>query len=627
MIPWYSKSSLGVRTGILSIIILLFLIGSLYLIGKNSQNNFLREEIKETVQENKSQLELLKKHDIELLSASLEVFVQDKEIKQAFLSGNRDVLYSRVQAVAATLQEKYGIGSIEFISPDNIVFLRTQNRDYYGDKLSLSSLEEAKKNNAIGSALEIGPLQLALRVVSPYYSDDGKLIGYVMFTENVDRFLRILESETGSTFALFANKKYFNKAILDTTSGNNTQLLLQNWDKYLYFILANNIDSSGDVQSRCFTENYVTQIINNKLTSELVIRSNDRDYTCAGFPLYDPTGTVLGAVMYTEDVTNTYTTVNNFGLFMIEILLIGILLLAGIMQFIMRKIVIIPLEKIKAVMDKISGGDLTARVPVLSHDELGDLSMTFNSMTDKIAELNNMKDEFLSVAAHQLRTPLGSIRWNLEMLLHEDFGKLSSKMKEVLEQLYHSNLRLINLVNGLLDVSRIDQKRVVINPQPIDIISSARQALKEFEIDIKKKSIKALLKVENKIPLLTLDAIHFHEVCENLLSNAIKYNKKNGSITITVTKKDEYVHVVLQDTGIGIPEKEQHKMFSKFFRASNAVLADTEGTGLGLFVVKSYVEGCGGNISFTSKEGEGTTFTIKIPVVTTFDKQKQNKKI
>lgn len=234
-----------------------------------------------------------------------------------------------------------------------------------------------------------------------------------------------------------------------------------------------------------------------------------------------------------------------------------------------------------------------------------------------ITEVDRLKTEFLSVASHQLRTPLGSMRWNMEMLLGGDFGDLKPEVKETVKHIYESNTRMITLVNDLLNVSRIDQGRVADEPKLTDILKIIQDAVDEMQPLAKQQSVAINFEVKkDHIPKIMLDPKRFREVIQNLLSNAVKYNKPQGTVNINVERTDHHVEIKIADTGMGIPKKDQKKLFSKFFRAENAVLAQTEGSGLGLFVVKSYVEAWGGKVEFESQEGKGTTFIITLPFET-----------
>ncbi|HLB60959.1 MAG TPA: ATP-binding protein [Patescibacteria group bacterium] len=229
-------------------------------------------------------------------------------------------------------------------------------------------------------------------------------------------------------------------------------------------------------------------------------------------------------------------------------------------------------------------------------------------------ELEKTKDNFLSIAAHQLRTPLGAMRWNMEMILNEDIGKIPSPIKQIIEQIYTSNRTMIKLVDDLLNVSRIDQRRVSDNPEEVDIAALIHSVITELASESFRRNVKVSLKtVPSKLSSVIIDPARLREVTMNLISNAIKYNRVAGSVDIHIREQDKYFTITLADTGIGIPAEDRAMLFSKFYRAQNARTSATDGTGLGLFVVKSYMEAWGGTVSYTSTLGKGTTFTIILP--------------
>jgi len=228
-------------------------------------------------------------------------------------------------------------------------------------------------------------------------------------------------------------------------------------------------------------------------------------------------------------------------------------------------------------------------------------------------QLEQAKDEFISIVAHQLRTPLGSIRWNIEMILRQP--NISDKFNNKIKRIYQSNQRLITLVNDLLNVSIIEQGMIKETPHPTDVLEVIRSAVLEMEAEAQKHKVSIVIQSQEKhIPKIMIDPKRLREIIQNLLSNAIKYNVSGGKTTFVVDHIGENIIISVSDQGIGIPKKDQPRLFSKFYRADNAVRRDTTGSGLGLFVVKSYVERWGGNISFESSKNKGTTFHIELPI-------------
>lgn len=234
----------------------------------------------------------------------------------------------------------------------------------------------------------------------------------------------------------------------------------------------------------------------------------------------------------------------------------------------------------------------------------------------KEKEIEKMKSEFVSVASHQLRTPLSAIKWFLEMLINGDAGELNTEQLEYLSQAYESNERMVDLVNSLLNISRIESGRLSVEPELTDIIKLSESAFSEAEIIANEKSQKiTFIKPTEKIKKVKTDPKLFRQVLQNLLSNAIKYTPEKGKITLKISMKNEdELLFEVSDNGLGIPEDQQDKMFQKFFRADNVLKNEVEGTGLGLYVVKSIIETLGGKIRFKSAENRGATFWCTLPI-------------
>lgn len=237
---------------------------------------------------------------------------------------------------------------------------------------------------------------------------------------------------------------------------------------------------------------------------------------------------------------------------------------------------------------------------------------------DKTVEqnLNAAKDEFLAVAAHQLRTPLGVMRWRLEVLLKSALGRgaHNAESKAHLTDMYDNTLSLIRLVNDLLDVSRINQQKVTNKPILVNIATLIRAVLGDSKPALKPKKLAVTVSLPSKMPEVRVDPDLFRQVIRNVLSNAIKYNKSSGTIDILLTHTEDAVQVAVADTGIGIPDAFKPRLFEKFSRATNAVKAGISGSGLGMFVVQSYMKMMKGTVAVESQEGKGTTVTLRLPL-------------
>lgn len=220
-------------------------------------------------------------------------------------------------------------------------------------------------------------------------------------------------------------------------------------------------------------------------------------------------------------------------------------------------------------------------------------------------ELERSKDEFISVAAHQLRTPLGIMRWSIEELLDEHKDRLPEAVQDKVRDMYSSNQRMIALVNDFLSVSRIEQGRLKSQAKEVELVPLIRRTLEDLDPQIRKQNLQIVFDDAGLVKIVNVDPARLEDAIKNILSNAIKYNKPGGRIAVRLKQREGEVEVSVHDSGIGIPQEDQDKIFSKFFRSSNAVLSDADGSGLGLFIVKSYVEEWGGRIWFTSPSSDG----------------------
>ena len=230
-------------------------------------------------------------------------------------------------------------------------------------------------------------------------------------------------------------------------------------------------------------------------------------------------------------------------------------------------------------------------------------------------EVDRMKTEFVSFASHQLRTPLSAMKWFSEILLSGDAGKLTSKQAGIVKDIYDSNERMLKLIKNLLDISRIESGRIIIDPVPTDMNKLVENIVAEVRSQYSDATQQIITKISPQLPTVNLDPELIRNVFTNLLTNAYKYTPPKGKITITIVKKGQEILSQVTDTGYGIPLEDQPQIFDKFFRASNIHKKQTEGTGLGLYIVKSIVESSGGKIGLESVENKGSTFWFTLPII------------
>lgn len=235
---------------------------------------------------------------------------------------------------------------------------------------------------------------------------------------------------------------------------------------------------------------------------------------------------------------------------------------------------------------------------------------------DRLRKLDEVKSNFISVVAHQLRTPLSGIKWTLNLLLNGDLGVLTTEQKTFLFKAYESNDRMISLVNDMLGADRIESGKMRYSFQPIQLLDVIDNVLYELLPQANARSLTISFGDRpSDLPKVDADPERIRAVFQNLIENAVKYSRNGGTILIGARKEPHGMLLVsIKDDGIGIPKEQQKNIFNRFFRASNAVKAETDGSGLGLYIVKNIIERHGGKIWFQSAEGDGVTFYFTLPV-------------
>jgi signal transduction histidine kinase len=231
----------------------------------------------------------------------------------------------------------------------------------------------------------------------------------------------------------------------------------------------------------------------------------------------------------------------------------------------------------------------------------------------RLRQLDHTKDEFISMASHQLRTPLTTIKGYLSMVLEGDVGQVTKEERKMIQQAFNSAEQMVFLIADLLNVSRLQSGKFVIENKPTDLVKIVEAQVNQLQDTAKQHSLKLTYKKPDNLPMLNLDETKIRQVIMNFLDNAIYYTPSGGSIEALVSATPDTVSFTVTDTGLGVPKTVQTHLFGKFYRADNARKMRPDGTGLGLFMAKKVIIAQGGAIIFNSAEGKGSTFGFSFP--------------
>jgi len=296
-------------------------------------------------------------------------------------------------------------------------------------------------------------------------------------------------------------------------------------------------------------------------------------------------------------------------------LLVAISFGFGIARAVIREIV-----RLKQAARAVAGGDLATPIRSDAVREIAELARELDLMRENLARANErektisaVKTEFIFIAAHQLRTPLSGVKWALKTLLAGDVGRITKMQRRYIERAYDSNERMIRLVADLLDVSRLEEGKFGYEFAVTDFRAFAGSIAEEYRPRFEEKRIAFEIHLPGTRMPVSFDPDRLALALRNVIENALGYTEHGGRVSLNVTESPDGIAVEIADTGVGIPENQREKLFTKFFRGENVIRMQTEGTGLGLFIARNVITAHGGSIAVASEEGKGTTVTFRIP--------------
>ena len=224
---------------------------------------------------------------------------------------------------------------------------------------------------------------------------------------------------------------------------------------------------------------------------------------------------------------------------------------------------------------------------------------------ENLAEASWSKSEFISIISHQLRTPISSIKWQLSLILDKKFNLNEEKIRKFLESINQDNEKMINMVNDLLEVSRIEDKSLILNLSSFSLRGLIEEII-PLNIDVS---------FPDNMSNVFADRVRIKNVIINLIDNAVRYNISSGKVSIELKEIPGFIHFLIKDEGIGISKEDSRMIFTKFFRGVNTLRYKTDGSGIGLYITKNIIKTSGGKIGFESRDGKGSIFWFTLPII------------
>jgi signal transduction histidine kinase len=390
----------------------------------------------------------------------------------------------------------------------------------------------------------------------------GQLQGRVIV---VNDYARVLDDSNRAVLDSLVGQTLLQPEILEALNGNNTNIVRRGEENALYVTMSAREEASGRI----------------------------------------------GAVMLVVNIDDIFYSLAEFrGRLYLYSLAVGLLVI--VLVFVTSQRLIMPLRQIVRVVQRMSAGQLNLRIPISSRDEYSILSRNFNNMTEKLEQVEKTREEFVSNVSHELKTPLTAIKVLSESILSQE-SVPEEVSREFMQDISNEVDRMVTITNDLLALVKVDQREQSLIMAPTDMNQLVEDILKRLAPLAEQKKV-ILLYEEMRPVQIDADEVKLALAISNIVENGIKYTPGGGTVKVVVDADHQNAYITIHDTGIGIPEDEQDKIFNRFYRVDKTRDRDTGGTGLGLAITRSTVLLHDGSIKLTSSPEEGSTFVLRIPI-------------
>jgi len=577
------------------------------------QNLISDEEHNEVSVEIERDFNMFVQSDVEKLSSVLDVLLQDDQLMEYYLRGDREELYEYTQSLFQNMRDDHDITHFYFIEPDGNCFVRIHNKDKYDDQINRFTFLEAQKTKEIGVGLELGKTAYALRVVKPYYNN-GKLIGYLELGQEIDSFLDQLISGENNYHYLMVDKVFLNEDDWESVEGVRGER--NSWDDMEKYVV---IGSNEEIDaSECFNSENADRVMSGEtFLGELYI--NEDIFLCTGFLFVDASGVESGVVISLIDHTEGFVFIGVMKNVVFGAVL-GFVIIAFVFWSFITKKITGAVGQLYGAVQNLNRGDFSKQVNIKTGDEFEELGDAFNRamfalgrVQEDRKEIDAAKTRFLSITSHELRSPMTPMKAQLEMLMGGYFGNLNKKQKESMDIVLRNTTRLDRIIVDFLEISRIEAARLKFEFEKTSLAPHVKRLLDEMKGFMPEKNIKLELRLGN-LPVMEVDPNRVGQILRNLINNAIKFSDPNGKVVISGGLSKGRIVFSVKDQGIGMSQEDQIRVFEPFYQAEQTIYREHQGTGLGLAICRGIVESQDGKIWVDSEKGKGSTFYFTVPL-------------
>jgi signal transduction histidine kinase len=522
---------------------------------------------------------------------------QDPSFQQAFLAGDRDTLFRRINAPFERIKAQYGLTHLSFHQRDKTCFLRVHAPTLFGDVIDRHTLNSAITHDKPFYGFELGASGVPmLRYVAPWRVD-GKVIGYIEIARQISDFVSQIKNETGFEMAVLIDKQFLQQQG-QRPDGN----LLEN-----SVVVCNTLRELPKTTFRCIREDDSSKT---NCTETPRFKQNDKDYIAGSFELLDAGGRDVGRVFVFSDITEGAAVIAQSSIFF-GAMAVAAGVITGLFFYFYIGMIERRLREVH-----------TEQKTEIMHRRFAEAQ--FKEAKDRAEAASRAKSEFLANMSHELRTPMNAIMGFSELLRDEP---LTDEQLDYVRTIYASGEHLLTLINDVLDLSKIEAGKLEIAAEPCSVRKLLTQVETMMRQTAESKGLLFRVEIDESLPEeMVTDAKHLYQCLINLVGNAIKFTTSGHVILRASALRDSvisHVRFEVEDTGIGIPSDKQSLVFESFRQADTGTSRKYGGTGLGLAISRQLIELMGGTLMLLSEEGKGATFTIMLPYESPVEQQSE----